>query len=119
MQISYARGARQIWILNVGDLKPLEVPMNHSFDLAYDAPMWSNTNSTLSWLQMWATQQYGLRVADATAEVITNHSIMAGRRKYELLDPTTYSLIDYNEANNVLNEWTTLMNRAQAMYGSL
>ncbi len=37
MQMAYARGADRIWIVNVGDLKPLEIPINHFFDMAYDA----------------------------------------------------------------------------------
>jgi hypothetical protein len=119
MQLSYARGAREIWILNVGDLKPLELPINHFFDLAYDAPMWSDTNSTSRWSQLWAAQQYGASVAAATVEVLSNYSVLAGRRKYELIDPTTYSLIDYNEANTVLGEWTTLVDAAQTIYDSL
>jgi Glycosyl hydrolase family 115/Gylcosyl hydrolase family 115 C-terminal domain len=119
MQLSYARGAREIWILNVGDMKPLELPINHFFDLAYNAPRWSDTNSTLRWSHMWATQQYGAEAADATIEVMTNYSVLAGRRKYELVDPTTHSLINYNEADNILAEWATLVNAAQAIYNSL
>lgn len=119
MQLSYARGAREIWILNVGDLKPLELPINHFFDLAYDAPSLSDTNSTQRWSQLWAAQQYGETVAEATVEVMTNYSILAGRRKYELVDPTTLSLINYNEAENVLAEWEALVSVAQAIYNKL
>ncbi len=119
MQLSYQRQARQIWILNVGDLKPLELPINHFFDLAYDTPSMSSPNSTLAWLQQWAAQQFGSNVAEATASVMTNYSMYAARRKYELVDPTLYSLVNYNEADTVLAQWRALVNSAEAIYNSL
>ena len=119
MQLSYNRGARQIWILNVGDLKPLELPINHFMDLAYDAPMWSSPNSTALWQQAWASQQFGPVVAAATSDVMTNYSMLACRRKYELVDPTVYSLINYNEADTVLQEWSALVDSAEKIYNSL
>lgn len=72
MQFSYVRGAREIWILDVGDLKPLELPINHFFDLAYDARMLWDPNSALRWSYRWAAQQYGASLADATTDVMTN-----------------------------------------------
>jgi hypothetical protein len=49
MQLAYARQADRIWILNVGDLKPLEIPINHFLDLAYDTPSWGYGSAT-TWL---------------------------------------------------------------------
>ena len=43
----------------------------------------------------------------------------ANRRKYELLDPNTYSLINYDEASTILSQWQNLTNRAQAVYDRL
>jgi hypothetical protein len=43
----------------------------------------------------------------------------AGRRKYELVDPTTYSVNNYNEADAVLSQWSSLASDAQAVYDSL
>lgn len=48
----------------------------------------------MTWLQMWAAQQFGSSVADATVEVVNTYGMYAARRKYELIDPTTYSLIN-------------------------
>ncbi|PVF93161.1 hypothetical protein CPB86DRAFT_130804 [Serendipita vermifera] len=36
MHLAYERQARKIWIANVGDLKPLEIPITHFFDMAYN-----------------------------------------------------------------------------------
>lgn len=119
LQQAYDRQARTIWILNVGDLKPMEVPISFFFTAAYDNPSLSLPNSTRSWLSQWVARQFGLEVADSTATILLNYSMYAARRKYELIDPSTYSLINYNEANGVLQQWTDLVNFASQIYNSL
>ncbi|KAK3116858.1 hypothetical protein LTR53_002352 [Teratosphaeriaceae sp. CCFEE 6253] len=90
MHLAYERDARQIWVVNVGDLKPLELPISHFFDLAYDIDLWDE-NSTPYWLEMWAARDFGSAVASDTAVLMNNYSVAAGRRKFELVDITTYS----------------------------
>ncbi|KIW24133.1 uncharacterized protein PV07_09865 [Cladophialophora immunda] len=119
LQQAYERQARQIWILNVGDLKPLELPISYFFATAYDAPALASPNSTQVWLSQWVARQFGTQVADATATILMNYSLLAGRRKYELVDPTTYSLINYNEADSVLQQWQDLVRAATAIYDQL
>lgn len=118
MHLAYERDARQIWVVNVGDLKPLELPISHFFDLAYDIDVWSK-DSVPAWLKQWASREFGPAVAAQTAQLMNNYSIAAGRRKYELVDPTTYSLVDYSEADNVLAAWQNMANVAQSIYDSL
>ncbi|KAK4903098.1 hypothetical protein LTR27_000026 [Elasticomyces elasticus] len=118
MQLAYERDARQIWVVNVGDLKPLELPISHFFDLAYDINLWDK-DSVPHWLEMWASREFGPAVAADTAVLMNNYSIAAGRRKFELVDPTTYSLINYNEADRVLAQWQTMQAAAQSIYDSL
>lgn len=36
MHLAYERGTRQIWIVNIGDLKPMELPVSHFMAMAYD-----------------------------------------------------------------------------------
>lgn len=78
---TYDRSARQIWMFNVGDLKPLEIPINFAMDLAFDIDLYHAPNSTLTWMQNWATQNYGPTLAPQIAEVMMNYSMLAGRRK--------------------------------------
>jgi len=44
---------------------------------------------------------------------------LAARRKFELIDPTVYSIINYNEADSVLEEWSDLAASAQSLYDGL
>lgn len=101
MYLAYERDARQIWIVNVGvssrklivecehintlqDIKPLELPISHFFDLAYDISLWDKY-SVSCWLESWASREFGPSVATETAVLMNNYSVAAGRRKYELV----------------------------------
>ncbi|KAK8251111.1 hypothetical protein HDK77DRAFT_406413 [Phyllosticta capitalensis] len=118
LHLTYKRGARDIWIVNVGDLKPLEIPINHFFDLAYNIDQWTATN-TEQWLTLWATREFGPAFARSAAQVFDVYGKLAARRKYELLNSTIYSPINYEEADNVLGEWQTLAQQAQSIHDAL
>lgn len=119
LQQAYARGAQTIWILNVGDLKNLELPIHQFMDLAYDIERWADPDGTRHWLTQWAAKSFALDFAPQIAEVISNYSVLAGRRKYELLSPTVYSIIDEEEAETVLGQWSQLSAIARQLYDSL
>jgi hypothetical protein len=119
LQQAYDRQARTIWLLNVGDLKPLELPISYFFATAYDTASLKSPNSTLPWLSDWVARQFGTEVAEETANILLNYSVLAGRRKYELVDPSTYSIINYNEADTVLGQWRDLVEAAVTMYNKL
>jgi hypothetical protein len=118
MQLAYAHGADRIWVVNVGDLKPLEVPISHFLDMAYDAEKWAVENVT-DWTHAWATREFGADTADDVTDVLTRYGMYAARRKYELIEPHIYSVINYNEADAVLEQWATLEDDAQAVYDGL
>lgn len=116
--MAYSRGADRIWIVNVGDLKPLEIPINHFLDMAYDAETW-NVDSTASWAKAWAAREFGPAMASEIADIMVQYGIAANRRKFELIEPESYSVINYHEGDAVLAEWAALESRAQAVYDQL
>lgn len=118
MKLAHERSADRIWIVNVGDLKAEEIPINHFLDLAYDTPKWGY-NSVPEWLTLWATREFGAAYAKDIASVVGRYGLYAGRRKYELLDPGTYSVLNYNEADAVLDQWMKIGKEAQAIYDKL
>jgi hypothetical protein len=118
MHMAYERGADRIWVVNVGDLKGLEVPIGHFMDLAYDVPRWG-LGGVSEWLELWAARDFGTDTAKDIAEVMDKYGMLAARRKYELLDPGVYSLINYGEADNVLQEWSNLSESASVIYTKL
>ena len=63
----------------------------------------------------WAAQQFGLEHAAEIAELLAKFGKYAGRRKHELIDPTTFSVVNYDEADRVVAEWTELTNSAESL----
>jgi len=118
MHMAYARGADRIWIVNVGDMKALELPINHFFDLAYDAKRWG-VDSTAEWTRAWATREFAPAFAAEISEVVQSYSMYASRRKFELVEPYVYSVINYDEGEAVLKQWNDLATVAQAIYDRL
>ncbi|KAI0198547.1 hypothetical protein F4808DRAFT_256222 [Astrocystis sublimbata] len=118
MQLAYAHGADRIWIVNVGDLKPLEIPINHFLDMAYDIEQWG-IDQTGNWTTAWATREFGPEQADAIADIMTRFGMYAARRKFELVEPHVYSVVNYNEGDAILQQWQTLVDDAQSLYEKL
>jgi len=118
MHQAYARQANRIWILNVGDLKPLEIPINHFLDIAYDAEKWG-PNSTSQWLKDWAARDFSPELSDRISSLLSTYGMLAARRKYELLQANTYSVVNYNEADAILAQWESIAVEAQSIYDTL
>jgi len=116
MSLAYERHARQIWIVNVGDLKPLEIPIDYFMSLAYDYDTWGPIDKVFEWTKAWATREFGEQFAQETAEIVDLYGTYVGRRKYELVQPDSYNTINYREADTILAEWKALSERANAVY---
>jgi beta-xylosidase len=118
MHLAYAYGARRIWIVNVGDLKPMEFPISFFLDYAWNPSRWP-ADKLPDYTRQWAAQQFGPEHAAAIADVMTRTLEYAARRKPELLDTATYSLTNFREAERVVAEYDTLRQDAQAIAGKL
>ncbi|ANH81485.1 glycosyhydrolase [Niabella ginsenosidivorans] len=108
MHLAYAYNARQIWIVNVGDLKPMEFPVSFFLDYAYNTDQWTAENLNV-YYQQWAKEQFGATCAKAIAAILEKYAQYASGKKPELLNAETYSLENYNEAQRVTKDWNTLL----------
>jgi hypothetical protein len=118
MTLAYHRNARRIWIVNVGDLKPKEIPISHFMDLAYDTEKWEKEGTT-KWVEAWVEREFGSEHVEAITDIMTRYGMYAARRKFELLEPQVYSVINYHEAEAILEQWATLKENTQAVYDKL
>ncbi len=118
MSLSYDYGVKKIWIVNVGDIKPMEYPIEFFLDLAWNPKKWMPENLSAH-TRMWAEQQFGTRFATEIADFITRYTKYNSRRKPELLSPETYSLTNYNEADRIVNEYNNLAQEAEKIYNQL
>jgi hypothetical protein len=117
MNLAYEYGADRIWIVNVGDLKPMEFPMEFFLTLAWDPHRWPK-ESLADYTRMWADREFGPEYAAEIAHIISQYTKFNGRRKPELIDPETFSQTNYREADRVLGDWQAL-HQAEAIYAKL
>jgi hypothetical protein len=118
MHLAYRYKARHIWIVNVGDIKPMEFPTQFFLDYAWD-PEDMPARRLPEYTGLWAEQQFGKQYATDIADIITRYTKYNGRRKPELLAPETYSLINYREAETVVADYNNLADEAKRIYSSL
>ncbi|MEO7458281.1 MAG: glycosyl hydrolase 115 family protein [Gemmatimonadaceae bacterium] len=114
MHLAHEYGANRIWIVNVGDLKPMEFPIQFFLDDAWD-PSKIPAERLPEYTRQWAAQQFGAANAPEIADITTTYLKYAGRRKPELLQPETYSLANYREAERVAEDYAALVRRAEAL----
>src|SRR6185295_1420824 len=97
MSLAHAYGANQIWIVNVGDLKPMEFPISFFLDYAWN-PDRLPAQDLGAYTERWAERQFGSEHAAEIADMLAKYTKYNGRRKPELLAPGTYSLANFREA---------------------
>lgn len=114
MDLAYQYGVDKIWIVNVGDIKPMEFPTEFFLDLAWDPEKWNAGNLEQYYVQ-WAKENFGNQNADEIAQIIKLYTKYNSRRKPELLNEKTYSITNYNEAETVLADYKKLVDRANSI----
>jgi hypothetical protein len=118
MNLASAYGANRIWIVNVGDLKPLEFPIEFFLSMARDPRRWGKDNLK-EFTELWAEREFGAEHAAEIAEIVSQYTRFNGRRKPEQLEPDTFSLVHYREADLVYSEWKSLAEQTEQLYRKL
>jgi hypothetical protein len=116
--LAWRYGADRVWIVNVGDLKPMEFPISFFMDMAWEPGQFTADNLQ-QWGERWAAQQFGPSHAKEIADVIAKYTKYNGRRKPELIDPSIFSVVNYDEADRVVGEWNTIVAKAEEIEKSL
>jgi hypothetical protein len=111
MHLAYRHGVDHIWIVNVGDIKPMEFPTHFFLDYAWN-PEALPADSLPAYTREWAAQQFGGEHAAEIACILTQYTRFNGRRKPEMLAPDTYSQVHYREAETVVEEYNRLVAEA-------
>lgn len=118
MNLAWEHGADELWIVNVGDLKPMEFPISFFLDQAWD-PDAMTLEAMSGYTRAWAAEQFGEAEADVIAELLTCYTQYNSRRKHELITPSTFSLTGFDEARRVLADWQALADMADAVRARL
>jgi hypothetical protein len=113
MHLAYEYKANQIWIVNVGDLKPMELPISFFLDYAWN-PDRIKATDVAAYTQRWAAQQFEEKYATDIADILAKYAKYNARRKPELLDQNTYSLAT-GEWATVVADYNQLLTRAETI----
>ncbi len=118
MSLAKQYGADRVWIVNVGHFKGYELPTEFFMSLGWDTSRWSNTNLD-EYTRLWAEREFGPEHAGEIAGIVSAYTQFNGRRKPELLDANTYSLVNYDEFERVAADYEALAARAEKISSEL
>ncbi|MBF4507892.1 glycosyl hydrolase 115 family protein [Flavobacterium sp. JLP] len=118
MDLAYQYGVDKIWIVNVGDIKPMEFPIEFFLDMAWNPEKFNAGNLDQYYVQ-WAKENFGGQNADEIAAILKLYTKYNARRKPELLQEKTYSITNYKEAENIVAAYKKLVQEADQINDEL
>lgn len=106
MNLTYEYGVRKLWIVNVGDLKPMEYPITFFLDMAWN-PEKFNAQNLKQHTEDFCAQLFGNQYAKETARILSLYAKYNRRVTPEMLNAKTYSF-NYGEWERVVDEYNAL-----------
>lgn len=109
LTMAYEYGIRDLWVVNVGDIRPQELPLSYYMELAYDYEGMGidHANETDLFVKKWVEQQFGGLVEDEDVKndivsVLKAYTRMHGNRRPEVTYPNTYHVTNYDENDRMI-----------------
>ena len=112
MHLAYEHNADRVWIVNVGDIKPMEFPIEFFLDYAWNPEKW-NADNLQDYYTEWAEKQFGSQFAEDIADMLRKYTKYNARRKPELLNIPVYNLTYFNEAEKIVEDYNLLAKKAK------
>ena len=106
MNLTYEYGVRKLWIVNVGDLKPMEYPITFFLDMAWN-PEKFNAQNLQQHTEDFCAQLFGSQYAKEAARILSLYAKYNRRVTPETLNAKTYSF-NYGEWERVVDEYNAL-----------
>lgn len=119
MTMAYEHGIDDIWIVNVGDLKPMEMNISYFLDMAYDYDTWgaNGKGKTTEYRRNWVKQQFGKSLneeqVNGIESLLDDYTWLNGSGKPESISSATYNAVNYNEGREMLAKIEDMIDRAK------
>jgi Glycosyl hydrolase family 115/Gylcosyl hydrolase family 115 C-terminal domain len=124
MSKAYDHGMRNLWIVNVGDIKPGEIGMEFFLQMAWDIKKWRRDNLP-DYLGSWAAREFGPTHASEIAGIMDAYYRLGFARKPEHLQwylpneaPKPSNLTD-NEKLERVAKYSEISRRANSVSAGL
>ena len=120
MSLAYESGVRQMWIVNVGDLKLNEYPLSFFMDLAYDYEKYGekSVNRIEEYVHGWIDRQFP-GVTDEQkkdiAKVIEGYTRFNAQRTPETMSADVYNPVNFMEGDRVLQDAGDILDTADRL----
>jgi hypothetical protein len=129
MKKAYDYKVRDLWVVNVGDIKPAEINIEHFMQMAWDITAFRKNDPT-GFLEGWAARDFGEQYASPIADIMARHYELGYARRPEHMvmyrgrdKKYTYdwfSLTHYHdEAQTRVDAYDQLIKDTDAVYASL
>lgn len=109
LNLAYRTGIDRIWIINVGDLKPKEVPIDFIMNYAWN-PDAVKPGDEKTYLENFARSIFGEANAADIADIITKYSKYNLIRKPEIQVP---GIFNHDEMLHMDSLWTDLVEKTE------
>jgi len=113
LNLAYQTGIDRIWIINVGDLKPKEMPIDFIMHYAWNPDDYP-ADKIDQYMVDWARGIFGGEYAREIADIVTEYSNMNLERKPEVQRVGIYS-VETGEAQRMFNRWDELEKRTLSL----
>jgi len=110
--LAYKTGIDRLWVVNVGDLKPKEIPIDFIMKYAWN-PESISEEKTFDYLKNWAEKNFKKEYSNEIAEIVSNYPKYNLWRKPEVQGTKIFSIVNHHEADNVLKKWNDLVDKAE------
>ena len=117
LQLAYDNGIQRMWILNVGDLKPMEYPIQLFMDMAWHPHDYS-VPTVKNHTRKFFAESFGENVADEAADIFNTNCKYMARVTPEMLDAKTYN-VETGEWRKVADDYQRLELRATRLLDSI
>ena len=118
LSLAYDHGIQRMWILNVGDLKPMEYPIQLFMDMAWNPKVYTQQNITDHTRAFFRTV-FGDKIAENTvaeaADIYNTNCKYMARVTPEMLDAKTYN-VQTGEWKRVRDDYLTLETRVLRLW---
>ncbi len=124
MTQAWDSGIRELWVVNVGDLKLHEVPLTYFMQLAYDFDTWgtSHPESPKAYVRKFTRQNFpqaDQTLRDKIGAVLLDYLTLNSLRRPEAMNASIYHPCHYGEADRMLALAESIEQRSEQILEAL
>jgi hypothetical protein len=115
---AWENDARTLWVLNVGDIKPMEIGVDYFSKLAW-SPDAAGANSQPHFLRDFAAEQFGEKFAQPMADFLMEFYRLGTIRKPELMDRAWALSLSDERATQLRHDYENLLKNEQKLAATI